>query len=164
MLEAGELDALDPSALQSGLSHLDDAPLPKTLAPVFARAAGVPEPLRSYIGGGLDDVRWTKIACGISFKSVLKSGDAHVQLIRSKAGQGVRLHTHRGEEFTLVLTGGYTDVTGHRTRGDLHSTIPEVVHRPLADEGEDCIVLVVSDALLKFRNPGVALIGKWFGY
>jgi putative transcriptional regulator len=164
-LESGEPAALHQNALQTALSRLDDAvPSPEILTPVSARAAGVPEPLRSRIGGGFDDVRWTKIAPGISFKPLFKSGEARVQLIRTMPGRGVGLHTHRGEEFTLILTGGYTDVTGHYASGDLHSTTPDILHRPLADEGEDCIVLAVSDAPLKFHNPVVAAIGKLFGF
>lgn len=164
-LEAREPAALHPNALQTALSRLDDtAPASKMQASGSARAMRVPEPLRSRIGGGFDDIRWTKIAPGISFNPLFKSGEVRVQLIRTKAGHGVGLHTHKGEEFTLILTGGYTDVTGHYTAGDLHSTTPDILHRPLADEGEDCIVLAVSDAPLKFHNPIVGLIGKLFGF
>ncbi|HEY1837397.1 MAG: ChrR family anti-sigma-E factor [Rhizomicrobium sp.] len=165
LLVSGHPVALKSNALESVIARLDDTvPLPKRPKPEPAPATGVVEPLRSYIGGSFDDVRWNKITRGISFKPLFKSGNARVQLIRTKPGQGVGLHTHRGEEFTLIMTGGYTDVTGHYTRGDLHSATPDILHRPLADEGEDCIVLAVSDAPLKFHNPAVGLIGKIFGF
>jgi putative transcriptional regulator len=165
MLESGAPVPLDGDALDRVLSRLNEAaPLPATLKPVSARAARVPEPLRSYIGGGFDAVRWTKIDGGISFKPLMKVGRARVQLIRSKAGHSVGTHTHSGEEFTLILAGGYTDVTGSYAPGDLHSTTPEILHCPIADEGEDCIVLAVSDGPLKFQSFVVGLIGKWFGF
>ena len=165
MLETSTPVPLDADALNSVLSRLHQAaPMPATLKPPAGSAARVPEPLRSYLGGGLDDVRWTKITKGIAFKPLMKVGDARVQLIRSRPGHGVGTHTHRGEELTLVLSGGYTDVTGHYTPGDLHVATPEIVHRPLADQGEDCIVLAVSDAPLKFQSFAVGLIGKWFGF
>jgi putative transcriptional regulator len=165
MLEAVAPVPLNGDALDSVLSHLDDeTPLPATLKPASGSAARVPEPLRSYIGGGFDAVQWTKITSGIAFRPIMKIGNTRVQLIRSKAGHGVGTHTHRGEEFTLIMAGGYTDVTGHYTPGDLHSTTPDIVHRPLADEGEDCIVLAVSEAPLKFQSFAVGLLGKWFGF
>src|ERR1700761_2957287 len=154
--------ALESDALSSVLSRLDDAPAAKSAhkpAPFVA-----PEPLRSYLGGDLDSVRWTKIAGGISFKPLFRRGDTRVQLIRSRAGHGVGVHTHHGEEFTLCLTGGYSDNTGQYARGDLQFTTPDILHRPLADEGEDCVVLAVSEGSLRFSNFAVGLIGKWFGF
>jgi putative transcriptional regulator len=165
MLESVTPVPLDGDALDSVLSRLDvPTPLPSTLKPVAGSAARVPEPLRSYIGGGFDAVRWTKIDGGISFKPLMKIGRARVQLIRSRAGRSVGTHTHNGDEHTLILAGGYTDVTGSYAPGDLHSATPEIVHCPIADEGEDCIVLAVSEGPLKFRSFTVGLIGKWFGF
>ncbi|HSM96113.1 MAG TPA: ChrR family anti-sigma-E factor [Rhizomicrobium sp.] len=162
LLESGGSAPLASDALQAVLSRLDE-PVRKA-TPVPRAPSKAPEPLRSYIGGDLDAVRWTKIAGGISFKPLFQRGSARAQLIRSRAGAGVGLHSHRGEEFTLCLTGGYTDETGRYARGDLQSTTPDILHRPIADEGEDCIVLAVSDAPLLFRNFGIALIAKWFGF
>jgi putative transcriptional regulator len=162
MLEGGKSTPLSDGAWQSVLSRLDAAPAAKLS--VSRGSFAVPEPLRSYLGGDLDRVKWTKLAGGICFKPLLRRGDARAYLIRSKAGQGVGWHTHHGEELTLCLTGGYTDETGQYARGDLQSTTPDILHRPVADEGEDCIVLAMSDARLKFSNPIVALIGRWFGF
>ena len=162
LLENGEIAPLSGSALQAVMSRLD-APTPKPIRVPMARS-NVPAPLRAYIGHDLEGVRWTKIAGGISFKPLFQRGESRVQLIRSKPGSGVGLHTHRGEEFTLCLAGGYTDVTGEYARGDWQSTTPDILHRPLADAGEDCIVLAVSDAPLLFQNWGIALLAKWFGF
>jgi len=162
LLESGGSTPLSSGALKSVMSRLTEPE--RKAAPAFRAPSNVPEPLRSYIGDDLDAIRWTNIAGGISFKPLFKSGAARAQLIRSRPGAGVGLHTHAGEEFTLCLAGGYTDVTGQYARGDLQSTTPDVLHRPLADEGEDCIVLAVSDAPLVFQNWGIALIAKWFGF
>ena len=114
LLEAAEPASVKPDLLDDVLARLDDpVPLPKTLKSAPAGHRAVPEPLRSYIGGGLDGIRWTDLPGGISVKSLMKTPDARVQLIRSKPGCDAGLHTHRGEELTLILTGGYTDVTGH---------------------------------------------------
>jgi putative transcriptional regulator len=153
---------LSGNALQAVMSRLDEQEPKSARGPLAP--SNVPAPLRAYIGDNLEAVHWTRIAGGISFKPLLQRGGSRVQLIRSRPGSGVGLHTHRGEEFTLCLAGGYTDVTGEYARGDWQSTTPDIVHRPLADGGEDCIVLAVSDAPLLFQNWGIALLAKWFGF
>ncbi|HEX3675071.1 MAG TPA: ChrR family anti-sigma-E factor [Rhizomicrobium sp.] len=156
--------AISDSALNSVMSRLDAAPV-ETRAPraVPARYAA-PEPLRSYLNGDLDRVRWTMVGPGISYKPLFKAGAGRAQLIRSRPGRGVGTHSHGGEELTLVLTGGFTDVTGHYRRGDLQTADDSILHRPLADPGEDCIVLAVSNAPLRFSNAAVGLLGKLFGF
>jgi len=157
--------AIADSALQSVLARLDAAPPQQH--PVLrgdGKSFTAPEPLRSYLAGDLDRVRWRAIAPGIAYRDLFRDRDACARLIKSGPGRGVGAHTHRGEELTLVLTGGFTDATGHYVRGDLQMADGALEHRPLADPGEDCIVLAVCDAPLKFRSAAVGLLGKLFGF
>lgn len=163
LLSAVEPSVMSPNALDSVLSRLDNA----TPKEPRARASGnfiAPEPLRSYLHGDVDAVKWTTIVPGIYYKPLFRRGPLDARLIRSKPGHGVGVHTHRGEEFTLCLAGGYTDATGTFARGDLQTADPSLLHRPMADEGEDCIVLAVSDAPLKFQNAAIGLLAKFFGF
>ncbi len=156
---------MSASALSSAMAKLDDIAADKPaqssdpLPPVIA-----PEPLRSYIHGDIDRVRWIPIGPGVSYRPLLKRRDARVQLIRTAPGAGVGTHTHRGEELTLVLTGGFTDVTGSYRRGDLQTTTPEIVHRPVTDADGYCVTLAMTDAPLKFMSPIVGVLGKLFGF
>ena len=165
MLQSIPSAALSADALQSVLSRLDDVTLlPAALKPAPTSPSRVPEPLRSYIGADFDALAWKKITNGLSFKPLFDRGSVRSTLIRSKAGSGVYEHTHRGEELTLVLTGGFTDQTGHYLRGDFQTTSPEIHHSLVADEGEDCIVLAMTDAPVRFRNPAVGILAKWFRF
>jgi putative transcriptional regulator len=156
---------MSASALSNAMAKLDDIAEDKPaqssdpLPPVIA-----PEPLRSYIHGDLDRVRWIPIGPGVSYRPLLKRKDARVQLIRTAPGAGVGTHTHGGEELTLVLTGGFTDVTGSYRRGDLQTTTPEIVHRPVTDADGYCVTLAMTDAPLKFMSPIVGVLGKLFGF
>ncbi|HTQ13573.1 MAG TPA: ChrR family anti-sigma-E factor [Rhizomicrobium sp.] len=165
MLEDLAPEALSGGALASVLSKLDGTPAERRKPASGARAHWTaPEPLRSYLGGDLGEVRWTSMSSGISYKPLFKRGKTAARLIRSRPGRGVGVHTHKGEELTLVLTGGYTDQTGHYLRGDLQAADGTLDHRPIADEGEDCIVLAVCDAPLKFRARTIGLIARFFGF
>ncbi|MNL80010.1 Anti-sigma-E factor ChrR [compost metagenome] len=61
-------------------------------------------------------------------------------------------HSHGGRELTLVLAGSFYDGTGRFARGDIEEADETLQHQPVADEGEDCICLAVTDAPLKFRS------------
>jgi putative transcriptional regulator len=156
---------MSESALANTLAKLDGIAEEKPARPVEPLPPVIaPEPLRSYIHGDIDRVRWIPIGPGVSYRPLLKSNGARVQLIRTAPGAGVGTHTHRGEELTLVLTGGFTDVTGSYRRGDLQTTTPDIVHRPVTDADGTCVTLAMTDAPLKFMSPVVGLLGKMFGF
>jgi len=156
---------MSPSSLPAVMARLDDIVENKRVPTAdFSPPLIAPEPLRSYIHGDIDRVRWIPIGPGVSYRPLLKRRDGRVQLIRTAPGAGVGTHTHRGEELTLVLTGGFTDATGSYRRGDLQTTTPEISHRPVTDDDGTCITLAMTDAPLKFASPVVGLLGKLFGF
>lgn len=164
LMESLSPETVGDDALMQALAKLDRAPaeLPKAVSPQTNVIA--PEPLRSYIGGDLATVPWRKIAGGISYRDLPSRGKHKVRLIRSEAGAGVGIHTHNGTELTLCLTGGYTDDTGSYARGDLQTTDASIEHRPVADPGEACVILAVTDAPLSFRSPVMGALAKLFGF
>ena len=58
-----------------------------------------------------------------------------------------------GEEKILFLTVCVMDERGHYVRFDVSVSDDTQQHSPIADEGEDCIALVVIDAPLKLTGP-----------
>lgn len=112
-----------------------------------------PAPLRQRLGGDLKDVKWQRIGYGIQ-QHVLKHADgaSQARLLRIAGGQGVLEHGHSGEEFTLVLSGGFSDGGQSFARGDVEWANDDVVHRPVADEGEGCVCLAVTSGPLRFSN------------
>ncbi len=118
----------------------------------------VPRPLRDYLEQDLASLEWRQVIRGVEEAEVnLESGDCRTRLMRIQPGVAMPRHTHHGDEVTLVLEGGYSDADGHYARGDVQTADPSVDHQPVADEGEPCICLVVSDGPLKLTGP----IGRW---
>jgi putative transcriptional regulator len=82
-------------------------------------------------------------------------GDPHrVSLLRLEPGEGLPLHRHIANEFTIVLQGGYTDNTGNYGVGDFAVGPGAEEHEPIADPGEPCIALIVIE------KP-IVLTGRW---
>lgn len=140
-----------------------------TLARPRSKAAGkvpsLPEPLRGYIGGDLDKVVWTRVIRGVDEAAVpVGSGTAKSRLLRIRPGVAMPRHTHAGMELTLVVAGGFTDGTGHYERGDFATTDGSVDHQPVADAGEDCICLAITDAPLKLTGTFGRLLNPFIRF
>ncbi|MBP7338745.1 ChrR family anti-sigma-E factor [Niveispirillum sp.] len=140
--------------LSNVLARLDGPPLaeaPRRRSMAPGPTPVLPEPLRSYIGGDIDRVRWRRTIPGLHEADISCSGGS-VRMMRIRPGMGMPQHTHHGDEFTLVLQGGFTDASGHFLRGDFAATDPSVDHRPVADEDGDCICLAFTDAPLRLTG------------
>ena len=162
MLTTVEPAPMSDSALRSVWSRLDEKPLQRPV--VAGSPSDVPPPLRAYIGDEFAKARWIPVAPGLAHLPLVTRGGARARLIRARPGAGVAVHTHRGEEWTMVLTGSYHDETGRYLPGDVQTTTPMVLHQPEADEGPVCTNLAVTDAPLIFQGLLPKIVGKVFGF
>ncbi|HEY0106446.1 MAG TPA: cupin domain-containing protein, partial [Rhizomicrobium sp.] len=128
------------------------------------RAGDVPAPLRPYVGADFASVPWQTITTGLSHCPLVTRSGTRARLIRAMPGAAVATHTHRGEEWTLVLTGSYSDASGRYAPGDVQSTTPQIKHKPTADPGPACINLAVTDAPLVFDGLIPKIAGWVFGF
>ncbi len=160
MLSSLSPEALDQRAFARVVARLDEPEKPVLgCAPTGDRR--VPEPLRSYVGDL--DRRWLPLGPGVAHRPLFRRGKTSVRLIRAMPGAGVPVHSHEGRELTLVLSGGFHDETGRFGPGDLESATSEVKHQPVADPGDVCLNLALTDAPLKFFSALPRLVGKVFG-
>ena len=140
-------------SLEATLRLIEGAPKdPIRVAPPSTRDAVLPEPLRSYVGGGLSDVSWRPIAGGVKQAVLKTSRDATVRLLSIPGGAAMPDHGHRGMELTLVLQGAFHDEGERFGRGDIEIANEDLHHTPVAEEGMDCICLAATDAPLRFRG------------
>lgn len=117
-----------------------------------ARGGVLPRPLQDYVGGDLEAIRWRPVGMGVK-QAILKTGGAATaRLLFIPAGAAMPDHGHRGTELTMVLKGAFVDAGGRFARGDVETADEDTEHRPVADIGEDCICLAVTDAPLRFAG------------
>lgn len=121
--------------------------------------AVLPEPLRSYLGGDLGELKWRALGRG-AYQILIdtKDPETQVRLLRIPAGKPVPEHTHEGRELTLVLAGSFRDGDDLFARGDIEEADGDLLHTPTATDGEDCICLAVTEAPLKFSSWIVRLV------
>jgi putative transcriptional regulator len=152
---------MSEGALQAALAKLDQ---PFERRPRPASRDDTPAVLRPYIGGDLRDVRWRRMGPQLSYAPLFRRGGVSARLLRGVAGSDSGQHSHAGLEYTLVLQGGFTDVTGTYGPGDLQVTDSKVSHNPVADPGEDCINLAVTTGRLKFDSLLQKIVAPLFGF
>jgi len=117
-----------------------------------SKISTLPEPLRSYVGGDIDAVKWRSVGGGVRQALIPTSENATARLLYIPAGSAVPDHGHQGMELTLVLQGAFADEEDCFSRGDIEIADEGTEHQPVAQAGLDCICLAVTDAPLKFRG------------
>lgn len=153
-------EALGEESLDRILARLEEAPPEepaKSSRPAVRVDPALPRPLRDYVGAELEALDWTTFRGLQKVELLTDVPDFRTRLMRIKSGTAMPLHTHEGTELTLVLAGGFSDAHGHFVRGDLAEADSSVDHQPVADEGEDCLCLAVTDAPLRLTGP----LGRW---
>lgn len=160
LIEGEEAVGVDEADLQRALARLDEVaveprPAPHVLRPGFEWA---PAALAHHLG---PQARWRRVFGGFEeIRLNLPGGGHRVSLLRLEPGRALPMHRHVGEEYTVVLQGGYTDVTGNYGVGDFAVGPGPVEHEPIADPGDPCIALtvvekpiVLTGAFGRFLNP-----------
>lgn len=111
---------------------------------------GLPAPVRDL---ALEQGGWSFAGPGVRNMTLMDEGGAKAELIRIEPGRGVPHHGHDCTEFTLVLTGGFSDGRASYGPGEVCMANPDTIHKPVADEDGVCIVLAVTDGPLAFTGP-----------
>jgi putative transcriptional regulator len=147
-------DMLAAILLQDNTSSaaLDDIPPDRLLTPG----------LRHFIGLSSDAIPWRTVMPGVKEYAISDDHGTEAKLYWIKAGRTMPAHTHGGQEVTIVLAGGFTDATGHYSRGDVAMADEELDHKPVADSDADCICFAVTDAPLKLTGPVGKVIQSLF--
>ncbi|MGD8176085.1 ChrR family anti-sigma-E factor [Marinimicrobium sp. ARAG 43.8] len=117
---------------------------------------GFSNPLARYLPAPLENLAWqrqTREIAKYDLDHLVDQGSARVALQRIRAGARVPVHTHHGNELTVVLSGGFSDDLGQYNAGDFVARDPSHHHAPTALDDEDCICLTVLDAPMRFTGP-----------
>lgn len=143
--------------LQNVLARIDQGDVQSTHA-VRAMtsptdAAGLPKALRKLVTHGYEQLRWSRVLPSLRVAKLDTGCDDYtVTLHRLSAGGSVATHDHRGQEYTLVLNGSFSDEYGVYSDGDFIMREPDQQHRPLAARNEECLCLAVQQAPVRFTG------------
>lgn len=152
--------ALSADALAQTLERIGRAPRQAAPAKRAALEAGkgldelirLPEPLRALALTEAGSRGWKNAAAGIQRMQIDLDSAAEVELYRMEPGASAPKHTHAGQEATLVISGGFTDVSGSYGPGDISVKDDRDIHQPIADPGEVCFALSIRDGGIRLTG------------
>lgn len=121
-------------------------------AALLEELIALPAPLLEPAAEAVAGKGWSRLAPGIRCLELNLPSEAEVELYRIEPNCAVPRHTHDGSEFTLVVTGAFTDETGCFRAGDLAHKGPEDTHQPIANPGEVCYALAVREGDIKLTG------------
>jgi putative transcriptional regulator len=163
LLDSGETAALGQDLRERVLAGLDREESARR-QPCETVAGDVPAPLVPYVGPRFDDLSWRSFGAVGEIRLLPEAHGYVTRLLRIRPGAGVPDHTHEGLEATVVIKGAFKDCTGRYGPGDVALVEGDLDHSPVAEHGEPCICLAVTDAPLRltgslgrFLNPFVRL-------
>lgn len=160
--DAADVEMSD-DALEATMALIDASPILTMPANVSRSDAVLPMPLRGYVGGDLDAVRWRSIGGGVRQAVLDTDGAANVRLLAIPGGAAMPDHGHQGMELTLVLQGAFRDDEDRFGRGDVEVANEELQHTPIAEDGVECICLAATDAPLRFKGIIPRIAQKFIG-
>jgi putative transcriptional regulator len=113
----------------------------------------LPKPLHRFVPDFYDNLPWTGFSKNIQSYDLPFSDEKYTaRFYKIAAGKELPQHTHNGNEFTLVMAGSFSDLSGDYHPGDFILADTSTHHQPKAHEKEDCICFAVMDAPLKMTG------------
>ena len=158
LLEQEPGETVDDGFLADTLSRLDALPVEPPARPYVPRRGfeWAPAQLARHLPDG---AQWRPVLGGFEeIRLDIPGPHYRVSLLKLAPGRGLPAHRHVGEEFTVVLHGGYSDATGSYGVGDLAIGPGVERHEPIADPGDPCIALIVVERPVVLTGP----IGRFF--
>lgn len=122
----------------------------------------LPRPLRRFVPEYYDDLPWSGFSKSIQqWDLPISDSQYTARFYKIAAGKELPEHTHKGNEFTLVMSGSFSDKAGDYHPGDFILADQTTRHTPRAHMEEDCICFAVMDGPLKLTGFFGAMINPF---
>ncbi len=115
--------------------------------------SAVPKCLRQFVDEGFDKLQWKRVSADIQSVQLCRdSNGARVELLKIRPGGSAIKHTHLGDEYTVILEGGFSDESGLYGEGDFLFRDNSDEHTPVATQHRECLCLAVTEGPIQFTG------------
>lgn len=167
LVESAEGEALSDGFLDRVMDAIDSSPAAAQAEVSSAETdapAWMPAPLARFMADADITLDWRAAGPHFARAPLFESESGErLYLLRADGGFKIPEHGHRGEEWTLLLQGGYHVGDEGYVAGDLHQEDETCTHRPIIDPDGPCISLIAIEGRLSFRSPVLRLVQPLLG-
>lgn len=165
LMEDAALQPLRTDTRAAMLARLDEEPATpppaSNPAPIPTADSKLPQKLQRLLGNAdLGNRDWRSAGPGVRILR-LDCDEGKSILLDIAPGHSVPVHSHRGNELTLILDGEYDDELGHFASGDVADLDGDVQHQPKAGLS-GCLCLAGLDAPLQYQGLIPRLLQPFF--
>ena len=169
LVQQQRVEAPSEHARAAMLSMLDREPAIEQVA-IPADLVEQPDPdrlplaLHPWFGNSMRALRWRRVAPGVQRIQASAIAGGNLMLLRIAPGSKLPLHSHGGNELTMILDGAYDDLLGHFGPGDVADLDGETQHQPVTAPGVPCVCVAATDAPLQFSGWVARTLQPLFGF
>ncbi len=155
LFEQQEPVAVSEGLLDSIFDAIDETPKYSagSVKVKASKTSDLPKSVAKLIHYDDDSLVWKNHGSRVRSADLLQQGDLKAQLINIAKGSTIAEHGHKGREFTVILSGSFSDEDGVYREGDFICRKPGESHSPTATADKDCLCLIAVEAPLSFKNP-----------
>ena len=124
----------------------------------------LPLALHPWFGNSMRALRWRRVAPGVQRIQASAITGGNLMLLRIAPGSKLPLHSHAGNELTMILDGAYDDLLGHFGPGDVADLDGETRHQPVTAPGVPCVCVAATDGPLQFSGWLARTLQPLFGF
>ena len=153
--DIGNRSEREQSASGPGTIHLSDKRVNMPVVSIEGRDFSLPATLSRFVDriGG-----WSHLV-GKLWQAPVDIGEGTLaQFVFMEKGGTVPEHTHKGNEYTLVIDGKFEDTIAEYGSGDYMALSKDHTHAPISNADEGCLVFCVIDKPLQFTSGWAKLI------
>ena len=115
--------------------------------------SSVPRCLQQFVPSDYSALPWRRVSAAIHSVELCRDfNGAKVELLKIKPGGAAHTHTHLGDEYTVILEGGFSDESGLYGEGDFLLRDQSDKHTPVATQDRECICLAVTEGPIQFTG------------
>jgi len=145
--------AVEETSFSSLMKRIQNEPQTPKIKPRIT-STRFPAVVEKLINGDTESLAWKKPMKHLRVSQILKDEAGLILgLHHMKSGGRVPRHTHKGNEISVVIEGGFSDELGSYRPGDFIHLTPEHIHAPQADADGDCWLLTLVEAPVKLIGP-----------
>jgi putative transcriptional regulator len=145
-LQTGSFDTL--------MARINAEPAVSQVRAVTRKPSRFPPMIEKLIKSNTESLEWRSPMKNLRVSQLMKDETGFILgLHHMKSGGRVPEHTHRGNEISVVIEGGFSDEMGSYVPGDFIHLSKEHLHSPQADADGDCWLLSLVEAPVKLTGP-----------